>query len=196
MEVMNKTGVVSVRKVARLPVSGRFILLALILSQLLTLTASAQEDAAPNFEVQGVDGPELANVQAFLGLLNAEPEDLEDSIMYRHLEQSAQEEIEQAMEPFGYYHPTVEIRAGSDGTPTQIIVEKGRPTLITSISIEFENHDFDSSRIDELTRHLGLDIEQRFNHTTYEDGKKEIAASLSGMGRLKAKLTENRVFPM
>ena len=67
MEGMNKTGVVSVRKVARLPVSGRFILLALILSQLLTLTASAQEDAAPNFEVQGVDGPELANVQAFLG---------------------------------------------------------------------------------------------------------------------------------
>ena len=73
MEVMNKTGAVSVRKVARLPFSGRFILLARVLGLSLTLTLSAQEEAAPNFEVRGVDGPELANVHAYLGLLNREP---------------------------------------------------------------------------------------------------------------------------
>ena len=125
-----------------MPQSGLTLLQSWFLFCCLTLAVdslSAQEPESPptanpalTLTVEGVDGPLRDNVLAFLELNRFAGKPAPDEVRLRWLHNNAEREIRKALEPFGYFEPTIEasLTRTSEGWVARYRIEPGRPLRI------------------------------------------------------------------
>ena len=146
----------------------------MFVSTVLMLTALS---VRAEFEVRGLEGDELDNVMAHLADLELDPRrrgraaELIDSV------------VDEALQPYGFYHSNVEVSWEDEGQTVAVTVSKGPPTLITDIRLSVV--DTNGQELADNYRHiLTLQRKQTLNHRRYELAKRSIQVALYDDGFL------------
>jgi len=160
---------------------------------LLILAGAAAGDAGAAIDVR-IEGlaPELErNVRAFLSIAEAadepseragsrEPESDDDEdpsdARVRRLHELARTEIAAALEPFGYYEPSVEatLERHGDDWEARYVVDPGPPTVLRVVEIDIVGEGADSPAVAAARSAIRLEPGQQLNHPRYEAAKQAL----------------------
>lgn len=116
----------------------------------------------------------------------------------RYLHQRARDQIELALEPFGYYNPRIEAELRPDGAGNYVstfVVEPGPAVTIRRVAIDVRPREgaLDLPIVQRTVDAFPLEAGERLDHAEYEQGKGAIQAALRGAGYLDADLSVRRV---
>lgn len=154
---------------------------------------------APSTSIQinisGVNKEIENNIRTSLTVLY-EQSDFEDNP--ESLEQYKQhfhQEILQALQPFGYYSPKIQIDFIREEKywKAQCRIELGEPVKITHIYFTLTGEGRNKGVLNNLIKHFSLRVGDIFNHERYEQGKKELLAPVIDAGYLNASFTQHSV---
>ncbi len=177
-----------------------------IATAVCALFVCATADAARIGEVaiDGLDEAMTTNVRIALSLEDAKGKPV-SAARLDYLLHVAEDETREALEPFGYYAPTIDIRE----TPTldgvadalaedavvsvRIVVDPGKPTLVRSARVAIEGDGADDrylkEEIDAFTPRTG----EVFAHASYEQSKAFISRRLAERGYFDADFQSRQV---
>ena len=146
-------------------------------------------------QVEGVSGPVRSNVLAYLSLSRyATSTDLDEPLL-RRLESRAEEEVEDALQPFGYYSPTVTTslrQEGSDWLAT-VTVQPGPPTLLTEATVRVDGAGADDPALLQVLDEHHLQSGAQLNHPAYDQLKADLLRRAVSRGYLDAKYTQSNL---
>jgi len=149
-------------------------------------------------DIDGVDGAMLANVRAHLGLVRAER--LEDVSVWRlrQMAGDARGEIREAMRPFGYYRPRIDVRLEepeSEGRPwrARIRIEPGQAVQVSQVDIRFLGEGESDPELLAWRENWPLPIGSRLLHADYEAAWRELDNLARARGYFEAGFRERRV---
>jgi translocation and assembly module TamA len=149
-------------------------------------------------EISGVDGAMLANVRAHLSLISAERLDEVSVWRLRQMAGDAREEVRQALRPFGYYRPRIDVRLEEPAGEQQpwrarIRVEPGNPVQIGEVRINLEGPGATDSELLAWRDDWPLGEGQRLLHAEYEAAWRELDRLAQSRGYFDARFAERRV---
>ncbi|WP_323547940.1 autotransporter assembly complex protein TamA [Xanthomonas campestris] len=149
-------------------------------------------------EIKGLDGDDdaemIENIEVSLSLYEAVGKEQGESRL-EYLLAQAERQTREALEPFGYYSPTIDIAAPRDGERLTVVitVNRGEPVRVRQSHISITGWA-------EQDRYLGQDLKQFepregqvFSHPQYEASKVRITRRLAERGYFDADFTQRRV---
>jgi translocation and assembly module TamA len=150
----------------------------------------AQQAAEVKFTVQisGIDGQLKQNVEALTGIVTAaRSKTVRPGHVYRLFE-NAPEEIERALQPFGFYHPIVQSSLDVESTPwsATFVVDSGPPTLVERLDVRVIGEAEGDSAFQAALAHLPLAEGDTLNHPAYERAKTSLGLLAADRGYLDA----------
>jgi len=172
----------------------RFVSLsAVLLASLASPDAQhlqAQQTAGVSLSVQisGVEGDLKRNVEALTGIVTAaRSKTVRPGHVYRLFE-NAPQQIERALQPFGYYHPTIESSLDVESTPwiATFVVDSGPPTLVDRLDIRVSGEAEGDSAFQAAMARLPLAEGDTLNHPAYERAKTSLGLLAADRGYLDA----------
>lgn len=152
-----------------------------------------QADAKIEITIPEVSEAIQTNVRAFLSLTRyAEREDVTAEVMSR-LQRRIVSETRQALEPLGFYDPTVTYDVKQEGAGWQVTIhiEPGRPVRLSEVNINVTGPGAEERAIRELLDEQEIKPGLRLNHGTYERVKGNLVRIAKNEGYLDAKLTRH-----
>ncbi|WP_092218781.1 autotransporter assembly complex protein TamA [Desulforhopalus singaporensis] len=175
----------------------RNLLLVGLVFQLLTRPACAAVEV--RVVVKGVEGALYDNVLSRLSInLQKENARLQVAGMYK-LHGKATADIEDALAPYGYYHPAVtsSLRPGDDGWVAEYVIDKGEPLIIKEVDLCLSGSGKRSRTLELALQSFALRKGEILDQTVYEKEKKRlvnaaIALGFLDSGFLRKKITINR----
>jgi len=169
---------------------------------LILLCASGPAWAAATVERVVVTGLEdelmTENVQLALALNDELNQRLGESRL-EYLLKVAQSQAREALEPFGYYSPTITVEAPrSEGADNETItvtlrIELGEPVRVRNADLQIEGEAEEDSYLQEDLADFRPRRGEVFDHTTYEVSKLRIVRRLADRGYFDADFTHRRV---
>ena len=165
-------------------------MLALVL---VLATPAAQADVT--IEINGVRAELANNIRAFLSLSRyADRDDITPDTMSR-LQRRIPLETRRALEPLGYYQPTIDYKVEPDGSnwTVTIDVQAGRDIRISTVEIAVTGPGNDNPEIARLLARRELRPGTRLNHGTYDQVKASLLRTATGQGFLDARFTRNEL---
>lgn len=185
---------------------GKFYSLSLVLlitlASPLTSAQSNDSSAADNDEVRvvrvnlsGLDDELERNVKVRTTLFSLDGEPAPASFRLRFLQRRAENEIREALTPFGYYQPTIEssIEETTSAWTIEFNVNPGQPVVIATVDIEVTGAAQTDEKFIELRRKLPLKVGVPFRHQDYERSKGLLRNLAAERGYYDSKLLENNV---
>jgi len=168
----------------------------LLLHAGLTFVAPPALAATVDVRISGVDGAEMDNVRAFLGIVQHEFDDEEgiDPGIVRRLHQRAAREIRNALKPFGYYQAEVDDRLQRDeqgNWTASYDIRPGPPVRLVSVDIRVEGEGAEDPRFDQALEQITLAADQRLVHAGYESAKTRLMELAADRGYLEARWIRN-----
>jgi translocation and assembly module TamA len=162
----------------------------LLMAMLALCTTGAS--AGINVSVQGIEGDALANIEARLSVERYRNRDDVDEDTARRLFNRIDEEVKDALRPFGYYEPMVKADFRQVGKDWQfaIQVEPGEPVRIRELSIRIEGPGANDPAFDPVRNQTLLRTGMRLYHRSYEEVKGELTRAAASHGYLAARLSE------
>ncbi|MEM9303573.1 MAG: autotransporter assembly complex family protein [Pseudomonadota bacterium] len=164
---------------------------------LAILAVPAQADRLVAVTINGLDGPLLINATKFLGIekLRADGDDRSETFL-RYQFSRGEDEIRDALEPFGYYQVTIESRfeARPDGSgwAATFDVDRGPQVVFGEIAIALGEAEGDDA-VKQARAAMNLAPGAPFTHAAYEETKRKLQNLLAGLGYFENQLVENRV---
>ena len=162
-------------------------------------------------KVTGIEGDMLKNVYAFLSIAQLQPErgalalpipgfeeyeskGFTDSDV-RRLHKRAVGEIRQALQPYGYYDPTVQASLEKvDGEwRARYQVEPGPATLVRQVDLQVQGPGKDDPGIQQARASVRLHSGKRLIHSEYNDAKKALLTAATSAGYLDAKFAQSEI---
>ena len=170
--------------------------LALIFLMAFSLPSRAGEKL--EIEVDGLSGEMLVNVQASLKILQQRTSDLLAPQMIRELHDRAERDITRALEPFGYYRPTISAQLrqpnGADASwRASYTVDAGQQVPVVNVDIQFVGAGANDKKLPGHAEVQALEGEVVLDHRRYESAKTNLLKQLKEQGYLDATYTEHRV---
>ena len=193
------------------------LLIALVLAGAATPAIAA---TVTRIEVSGLDDPRLAdNVRLALSLNEELGKDLSGRRL-SYLLREAEAEAREALEPFGYYSPTIVIQRsdrsrpeGDDAEPAarnapepgdrgdrgdrsltvSIRVDPGTPVRVRDWQVGVEGEASDDPEVNRALEIFAPRQGEVLDHTLYEAGKSRISRTLAGRGYFDADFSAHRV---
>jgi translocation and assembly module TamA len=165
------------------------------LALLLLLTAVGARAAGVDIEIDGLPEEQRDAVRATLALDEYGKRDISPSEL-RSAFKKSDEQIKQALEPFGYYNAQVEKSLTGDaekGWKAKFTVTPGEPAVVRTERVEVVGDGKDQRRVRNALDGFVPKVGERFDHASYEASKAVIDSSLRGSGYLDAKITQRRV---
>lgn len=149
-------------------------------------------------EISGVDGPMLANVRAHLSLVRAERLEEVSIWRLRQMAQDARGEVREALRPFGYYRPRIEVRLeepGAEDRPwrARINVAAGEPVRITEVDIEFSGDGATDDALVEWRDEWPMTEGRRLEHAIHEQAWRDLDSLAQTRGYFDASFRERRI---
>lgn len=157
---------------------------------------SADAWAEIDVTIEGLDGPELKNVEQRLSIETAaERTDLDEGLVLR-LHAQADDDIRTALQPFGYYNvqiePSTPQKAGDDWQ-VRYAIHAGPPTLITRVDISVEGEGREDATLRATQDDLLFKPGERLLHSNYETAKARLLDAAFNGGFLDAKFTRSEL---
>ncbi len=171
----------------------------LFLGALLLFSGSLYAAQLSSVTIQGIDGRLYDNVAANLEIFQKSGEEELGERLIKKLHGSAEEQIREALQPFGFYSPTIlaELVEEEEGFRATYSIQAGEPVIIRTVNIELGRkaevpHDA-LDVIDSFTLKAG-DV---LDHSVYEKGKKDLLQQLFARGYVQAEFSKSeiRVYP-
>lgn len=169
----------------------------LFLSLALLIAASVRA-AGVDIEIAGLPEEQRDAVRATLALAEYAKRDISTSELHSAFKKS-DEQIKQALEPFGFYNVAVKKDLSGDaasGWKAKFTVTPGDPAVVRAEHVEVSGDGKDQRRVRNALAGFVPKVGQRFDHASYEASKAVIDSSLRGAGYLDAKITRRRVTVM
>jgi translocation and assembly module TamA len=169
----------------------------LILLSALLLASLARADTVVT-EITGVDGAMLTNVRAHLALVRAERLEEVSVWRLRQMADDARGEVREALRPFGYYRPRIEVRLDEPASEDQpwrarIRIEPGTPVRIGDVRIEFSGDGAEDRELRDWRDEWPLKPGERLLHATYDEAWRELDRLAQARGYFDARFRERRV---
>lgn len=187
-------------------------LVQLLLALLLVTPQAAwpQDSASPpvlKVEITGVGEEELRNVRSLLSLVALESELAETAgaegearpevheAHLRRLHAQAEQQIATALQPFGYYRPTVHGElTSSDGTwLASYQIEPGPRMDWASVDLQVSGGGAEDSAFRDLQAAFPLRAGEPVNHATYQEAKDRLLALAAERGYFDAHFTTSEL---
>lgn len=134
-------------------------------------------------------GGELSrNVELNLSVAEAREDDRLSVVRLRQLHARAEEEIARALEPFGYYRPTVlsELTQQDDGWTARYEIDPGPRMTVESVEVEVLGPGADEPGFRALVDSFPLEEGEPLSHPAYDAGKEALINYAAGNGYLDA----------
>jgi len=142
-----------------------------------------------SLELKGLEGEVRTNVEAALAFPPGLVRDgqVDRRWMVRFVEQIPQL-VERAMQPFGYFEPTIRTHVDKiDETRLLIVdVEPGEPVRVAKLKVEITGPGTARGALTRLARDFPLRIGARLDQAVYEKAKKELQDQALNLGYLDA----------
>lgn len=161
----------------------------------LLLLCGGAHAAGVEVDIEGLEEEQREAVRATLQLGEYGKRDV-SSAELRAAFAEADEQVRQALEPFGYYDAQVQKALSGDaesGWKAKITVQPGEPAIVRRVTVGVEGEGKDQRRVKEAVENFQPREGARLDHPTYEASKAVIETSLRGAGYLDAKPLQKRV---
>jgi len=178
--------------------SGVKLNIALCLVVILQLAVtSARAETRLVTEIKGVDGALLTNVRAHLGLHAAQRLDDVSVWRLRQLATEARQEVRDALQPYGYYRPRIEVRLEQpeDDSPWRALINinPGQATRIDTLALEIEGDGRTDPELIAWKKSWPLAQGSRLIHAEFESAWKQLAALAEQRGYFSARFQQRQV---
>lgn len=147
-------------------------------------------------EIQGIKGELLDNAKAFLDILQKKDDPNLNELWIKHLHESAVEEIQQALQPFGYYNVLVEDSLERDekgGWVARYVVTSGSQVKIAKTDVKWLGEGVDEPELIKALDDFPLKSGQPLNHALYEQAKTALLEQADNLGYPDVEATKARV---
>ena len=110
----------------------------LVTAALLLFSHAALAKVDVTVDIQGVKGELLDNVRAFLSIEQQKSDPSLSAGRLQRLHLKADQEIRQALQPFGYYHPEIkkDLQHKDDKWTASYYINPGVPVRITKVDLK------------------------------------------------------------
>ena len=152
------------------------------------LVAQQSAEVKLSVQISGIDGELKQNVEALAGIFTAaRSKTVRPGHVYRLFE-NAPEEIERALQPFGFYHPTIESSLDVESSPWRatFVVDSGPPTLVDRLDIRVIGEAEGDSAFQAALARLPLAEGDTLYHPAYERAKTSLELLAADRGYLDA----------
>ncbi len=158
------------------------------------LVAPLGLEAAVRVEIEGIDDEPRDNARALLSIREADADEL-DEARVRQLHAKAPAEIEQALEPFGYYRPVIhsELERRGDDWVARYRVEPGPPLRLATVDLQLAGAGADDPRFQKLAADFPLRPGDVLLHPDWERGKQALVDHAAQNGYIDADFTAAEV---
>ena len=161
---------------------------------LLLSSAAAQAARVERVEIVGLDEEMTENVRVSLALYDAIGRDVSGRRM-AYLLREAERETRKALEPFGYYSPTIDVQRDREGDilSVRVVVDPGQPVRVRNSDIAIIG---EGGRDRYLARDLARFVPSEgavFNHADYESSRNGLSRRLAERGYFDAEYASRRV---
>ena len=167
----------------------------------------AQQDAAPPaatetaengtlaVTVEGVDGPLRDNVLAYLEVNRFAGKAAPDEARLRWLHANAERNIREALQPFGYYEPTIEstLNRVAGGWEARYRIQSGRPLRITTLDLKILGEGQQDQVFQQALAHAPLAQGQTLDQPKYEQFKQALETLATERGYFEARFVERAI---
>lgn len=166
---------------------------------MLTLSAHAQQQAQAKaiLEVSynGVEGELANNVESYLGILEYDGMPALSIFRVRFLTRRGEEEIKQALKPFGYYHTEVtsQITASDEVIAVAFNIDLGQRTTIREVAITIEGGLANDDAYVALRKRMPIQEGRPLLHSDYERSKSMLRNLAAERGYYNASFTEQKL---
>lgn len=171
-------------------------LLVLLLSFAIHISASAQ-DPQLTVEIDGVEGALRDNVEAYLQIRQLIEDDrpLPGEARLRWLHNRAEEDIREALAPFGYYRPEIESRLTEtdDGWLAAYTIDPGPQLPIAELDLQLTGAGQDDAALQQILADTSLAEGDTLDQRRYEQLKSALQSAATERGYFDARLTTNRI---
>lgn len=135
----------------------------------------------------------MENVRAYLSL-EKPPSPLTETIV-RRLYRQAPEEITQALQALGYYHPRIdsELNPAEKGWTARFKIDPGPPVRLTQLTVMILGKGSDDPEFQRLRENLPLREGEVFHHGRYEQTKEMLQNLAAERGYFDAQFTTHRI---
>lgn len=162
-----------------------------LLGLIVTLAlAPASWAAGVKVVVEGIEGDEKANVLRFLSINRLDDAELNRRDVER-AHRLARSEIAQALQPFGYYEPTIEPRLTREDASWRAFyrIDVGAPTTIASLKLRAEGEGAADEGIQSAIARSRLAEGGRLDHTHYSETRAALLQAAYAAGYIDAAYT-------
>lgn len=157
--------------------------------------------------IEGVAGALQKNVLAHLSLVPQKDHPRLNRARIDLLHQSALAEVKAALEPFGYYQPSLDIQVEalapaktSEGDTQATLrwqvtyrITKGNPVKVSELDLQLLGEGQEDALLSEKIDHFPLTIGDVLVHSQYESGKTSLLRQAQEQGYFKAKLSRAQI---
>jgi translocation and assembly module TamA len=165
---------------------------------LLVLAGRAFAAETVTVTITGVSGELLDNVRASLGVERHRRDDGLNELFIRGLHDSAEREIRRALEPFGYYRPTIDAGLLPPAQPgaaweATYAIDPGPRVPMVAVDLRFTGAGAEDAGLAARADDFSLRRETHLDHRRYESAKRTLLDRIRELGYLDARYAEHRV---
>ncbi len=124
-------------------------------------------------EIRGLEGALLANAKAYLGLLQKKHDPHLTEQWIKHLHENAAEEIQQALQPFGYYNARVDgsLEEKEGKWIAVYTVTPGPQVVVSGIDLKWSGEGAEEPELQQALESFPLKQGAALDHAAYEQAK-------------------------
>jgi translocation and assembly module TamA len=153
---------------------------------------AAQAAVVREVEIRGLDEAMTRNVELSLSLVQAQGRDVSPRRM-AYLVREAEDETREALQPFGYYSPTIEVERDRATGVVVITVDPGAPVLVRDSAVALEGEATGDGDMQDAVAAFEPDPGEVFDSTLYDTSKALVSRRLAERGYFDAELERHRV---
>ena len=169
-------------------------ILLVLLACLYSATLFAQVNVT--VKISGIDATLENNVRLFLSIEQQKEHPLISEGRLQRLHKKAPQEIANALQPFGYYHPVIKtelVQPTAGQWLATYIIDPGPTLPIGELNLKISDEMRQDPEFQALLKKPPLAKGAAFNHLNYENFKASLAKLAAERGYFKARFVEHRV---
>jgi len=176
-------------------ITRSLIAAALAFTACIAPLSSAKAGVDIEISVQGLDSAMRDNALAMMSIAQQKDHPLATERLMRKLHEQAPNEIKLALEPFGYYRPTVQSRfeEAEFGWAVTYQVDPGPALRIGSLNMVINGPGRDDAKLLKTVREYSLHRGDIMDHSRYEKAKENILQAANENGYLAARFERHSV---
>ncbi|MGB5177366.1 MAG: autotransporter assembly complex family protein [Gammaproteobacteria bacterium] len=164
---------------------------------MLLLTGLAAVQAAPSVTVKldGLDREQQKNVLAYLTIEQERKADDLTAERIRRYYNRAPREINEALQPYGYYQPLIKssLEQDEDKWVARYEIDPGPPVIIDEVDLHLEGAGKDDATILRIADSLPVEVGERLVHADYEKAKALLRTAAVETGYREARYLKSEV---